>query len=80
MTPTRRQLEGLVMQIQGEFLETPALRLTVPEAAQRFGVDRTVCDAVMGLLADARVLARSTEGVFRRFFPRAGSQVQWHAA
>ena len=38
MTPTRAEVEGLVVRIQGEFLNTPALRLTLGQVARRVGV------------------------------------------
>ena len=67
------------MQMQGEFLESPTLRLTLPEAERRFGVDRVTCDAVLGTLVDATVLARTPEGAFVWFFPQHTSHVP-HAA
>lgn len=70
MTTNARQVETLVMGIQGEFLETPSLRLTLSQAGPRFGIDRVSCEAVFGLLVDAGVLARSAQGEYARFFPR----------
>lgn len=82
MTPTRCQIEGLVLRIQGEFLDTPALRLSIPHAAQHFGLDGVVCDAVLGALADARVLTIAPDGAYERFYPgrRPVPQLcRWHA-
>ena len=45
---TKRQIEDLVMRIEGEFLETPGLMLTVAEAQRRFGMDEITCEAVSG--------------------------------
>lgn len=70
MTPNRIWVATLVMRIQGAFLEAPALHLTLPEAERRFAIDRRSCEAVLGALVDARVLARSADGRYTRFFPR----------
>jgi hypothetical protein len=70
MAPNRTWVETLVTQVQGEFLETPTLRLTLPQAERRFGIDRVSCEAVLGALVDAHVLARSADGRYARFFPR----------
>jgi hypothetical protein len=70
MAPTRTWIERLVVRIQGEFLDRPALGLTISQAERHFGIDRTTCDAVLGLLADAHVLTRSADGTYTRFLPR----------
>jgi hypothetical protein len=69
MRLTRNEAEALVMRIQDEFLETPGLQLTIPQAGQHFGLDGVVCEPVLRVLADARVLAVTPEGAFTRFFP-----------
>jgi len=79
MTSNCDRIGALVMRMQGEFLESPTLRLTLPEAERRFGVDRATCDAVLGALVEATVLARTSQGVFMRFFPQRGLRVA-HAA
>jgi hypothetical protein len=56
--------------MQDDFLNTATLQLTVPEAEQRFDVDRTACEAVLDALVEAQVLARTGEGTYARFFPR----------
>ena len=43
MTPTRGQIESLVMRIQTAFLECPTLSLTLPAAQRWFGVDEVTC-------------------------------------
>jgi hypothetical protein len=60
------------MQVQGEFLDVPGLRLTLSDAEQRFRVDRVTCDAVLTALADAKVLAKVSDGAYTRFFPPRG--------
>ncbi len=70
MTSNPSQITDLVMQVQGEFLEAPTLRLTLPDAERRFGVNRLTCEAVLGALVYSRVLARTRDGAYVRFFPR----------
>ena len=65
----RRRLEHLVSRIEGEFLETPELKLTVPEAQRRFGVDEITCEAVLDALVDGAVLFKTRDRVYGRFFP-----------
>jgi len=70
MTLNQYSLEALVVRIQIEFLERPTLRLTLPEAVQRFGIDKTTGRAVLDALVDIGVLAKAGGGVYSRFFPR----------
>ena len=58
------------MRVQGDFLNVPALKMTVSEAERRFHVDRATCEAVLDALVEAQVLARNREGAYARFFPR----------
>jgi hypothetical protein len=61
----------LVMQIQGDFLERPQLRLTPSQAEARFGLERRACSAILEALAEANVLEKTNDGAYARFFPRA---------
>ena len=67
---SRRRIEDLVMRIEGEFLETPGLRLTIPEAERRFGADEITCEAILDALVDAAVLFRTRDRAYGRLFPR----------
>jgi hypothetical protein len=69
MCPNR----NLVMQVQSDFLDNPALALTLPAAEKRFGIDEVTCAGVLGALVDARVLSER-EGTYRRYFPRPAGQ------
>ena len=71
MTSNCRRIQALVMRIQNDFLDNPALRLTLPRAQARFGVDALTGDAVLGALVDSGVLARTPDGAYVRFLPRA---------
>lgn len=70
MTANRGRIETLIMRMQGDFLDRPGLELTLPKAQKRFGVDETTCEAVLDVLTDASVLARTHEGAYVRLFPR----------
>ena len=70
MTPTRSEIEGLVLRIQSEFLNTPALRLSLGQVARRVGISASTCEAVLHALVEARVLTVTPAGAFERFFPR----------
>ena len=41
-----------------EFRELPGLRLTLPQAARMWALDRTECEAVLEALVDAGILRR----------------------
>jgi hypothetical protein len=69
------QIGELVLRIQGDFLDDPRLRLTAADAERRYGVTAPACEAVLTALADATVLARTTEDRFVRFFPHRSTLV-----
>ena len=71
MTPNCGRIQALVMRIQSDFLDNPALTLTLPRAEVRFGVDAVTGEAVLGALLDAGVLARTPDGAYVRLLPRA---------
>ena len=69
MAATRSQIEALVISIQQEFLQAPAVRLTLTQIAQRVDASLVACKAVLRVLVDARVLTQTPAGEFQRFFP-----------
>jgi hypothetical protein len=69
MTATAQRVERLVMRIQRDFLNTPALRMTLSQAERRFRIDRQTSQAILDLLLEARVLTRTKDGAYTRFFP-----------
>jgi hypothetical protein len=69
----RQRIEDLVLSIEGEFLETPSLRLTIPDAMRRFGVNAAASEALLEALVDAAVLFRTTDRVYGRLFPRGAA-------
>jgi len=76
MTLTRANVEGLVVRVQGEFLNAPALQLTLGQVAQRLGVAANACEAVLHALVDSRVLAVTSSGAYERFFPRPADRAR----
>jgi hypothetical protein len=59
-------LEDILWRIKGEYLEMPGHRLTVAQAQRLWGLDRAMCDAVLGALVDAKFLIRNRGGTFAR--------------
>ena len=70
---TRRRIEDLLTRIEGEFLATPGLRLTVHEAERRFGADEITCQAILDALVDSAVLFKTLDRVYGRLFPHAAA-------
>jgi hypothetical protein len=70
MTSRRSWIETLVTQVQGEFLDGRAVKLTTAEAEGRFGIDRRTSEAILDALVEANVLTRTRDGAYTRFFPR----------
>ena len=73
MTPTRHEIEGLVMRIQDEFLRSSAVRMTLEQIARRLDASVGLCKAILRVLVDARVLAETPGGVYERFFPQGAA-------
>ena len=44
------RMDEVLQRIQGEFVEMPGLRLTTAQAQRLWGLDRDVCDALLGAL------------------------------
>jgi hypothetical protein len=66
MALTCYEIGELLTRIQAEFLEVPGLRLTLEEAARRFQVDRTTCEATLAALVNGHVLVRDASDSYRR--------------
>lgn len=60
------RMDEVLQRIQGEFVEMPGLRLTTAQAQRLWGLDRDVCDALLGALVDARFLSQTRDGAFVR--------------
>jgi hypothetical protein len=73
VTVDARQLADLVMRMQQAFFDVPDLAITVMEACARFDVDECACEAVLDLLADAKVVAKRSDGAYVRFVRNRGA-------
>ena len=60
------RIDDVLQRIQGEFVEMPGLRLTAAQAQRLWGLERDVCDALLGALVDAKFLAQTRDGAFIR--------------
>ena len=60
------RIDEVLQRIQGEFVEMPGLCLTAAQAQRLWGLDRDVCDALLGALVDAKFLFRTRDGAFVR--------------
>lgn len=60
------RIDDVLQRIQGEFVEMPGLRLTIAQAQRLWGLDRGVCDALLGALVDAKFLSQTRDGAFVR--------------
>ena len=66
MTP-QQPLDDVLLRVRGEYREMPGLRLTNAQAQRLWNLDRTVCDALLAALVDAKFLFRTRDGAFIRF-------------
>jgi hypothetical protein len=60
------RISEVLQRIQGEFVEMPDLHLTAAQAQRLWGLERDVCDALLGALVDAKFLAQTRDGSFIR--------------
>ena len=61
-----RRGPDLKTRVRSEFVEMPGLRLTAAQAQRLWGLERDVCDALLGALVDAKFLAQTRDGAFVR--------------
>jgi hypothetical protein len=69
MTATRSRIGHLITTIQGDFLDTPGLGLTLSDAIGRFAIDKATCEALLAVLVDTGVLTKDRAGHYIRYFP-----------
>jgi hypothetical protein len=60
------RIDDVLQRIQGEYVEMPGLRLTPAQAQRLWGLERDVCDALLGALVDAKFLAQTRDGAYIR--------------
>jgi DNA-binding IclR family transcriptional regulator len=56
----------LIARLRAEFEEMPGLLLTSAQTARLCGLEASLCDRFLAALVEARVLARTADGRFRR--------------
>jgi hypothetical protein len=66
MAANQQPFDDVLRRVQGEYLEMPGLRLTTAQAQRLWGLDRIVCDTLLGALVDAKFLSRTRDGSFVR--------------
>jgi hypothetical protein len=57
-------VEHLLNRIRAEFMEMPSLRLTAEQVQRLCGVERTICESVLGALVDAKFLCEKSDGAY----------------
>lgn len=65
LTQTSEMVDWLQI-VRAEYEEMPGLRLTRAQAQRLWGLDAPVCDAVLGMLVDAKFLGQTRDGVYFR--------------
>ena len=60
------RIEDVLQRIQGEYVEMPGLRLTAAQAQRLWGLDRSVCEQLLGALVNANFLSQTRDGAFVR--------------
>ena len=63
----------LINRIRGEFLEMPGLRLTLAQAQRLCGVERALCQRVLGTLVETGLMCVKTDGTYTRLTDGADS-------
>lgn len=58
------RIDDVLQRIQGEFSEMPGLRLTAAQAQRLWGLERAVCDELLGALVNAKFLSQTRDGAF----------------
>ena len=69
----QQQSLDVLRRVQGEYIEMPGLRLTIAQAQRLWGLDRAVCDALLGTLVETKFLFRTRDGAFVRADHRVGA-------
>jgi len=69
------RMDEVLQRIQGEYVEMPGLRLTPAQAQRLWGLERDVCDALLGALVDAKFLAQTRDGAYIKLDGARATQV-----
>ena len=60
------QYDTMLTRIRGEYLQMPGLRLTMAQAQRFCGVERTLCQRVLGTLVETGFLCVKKDGTYAR--------------
>jgi hypothetical protein len=60
-------IDTLLSRIRAEYLEMPALQLTLEQAERLYGIDRTLCSGILDALVDTRFLCVKSNGTYARW-------------
>ena len=60
--PEQTPFDRLLHRVRAEYLEMPGLRLTLPQAARLWGLDRETCVGLLDVLVKAGFLVRTADG------------------
>ena len=71
MSLASRRIGDLVIKLQDCFLTNPEVALSPWQVEQLCGVDELTCRAILNLLVDGGVIARTNDGRFIRRLPSA---------
>jgi hypothetical protein len=63
---TQQSTVDLIGRVRGEFLEMPGLQLTSDQARRLWGLDTPTCQRLLRALVEARFLACTPDGRYRR--------------
>jgi len=66
MNAASRRVADLVVTVQDCFLENPGVALTPCQIEQLCGADAGTCEAILDLLAGGGVIARTSNGRYKR--------------
>lgn len=66
LIPKPPNLDDVLPRIRAEFREMPGLILTAPQAARLWGLDPSLCVALLDALVEQRFLATTSNGSFVR--------------
>lgn len=67
-------IEALLQRARGEYLEMPGLRLTMPQAARLWDLDRATCQTLIHALTQERFLVRMADDSYVRTGSSHGEQ------
>lgn len=66
MSLTKFDEETLGRRIRAEYIESPGLKLTRPQAQRLWGMDRETCDHVLEHMVQSRFLRRRPDDTYVR--------------